>query len=121
VPALTYADHFGNTQYIPDTGGTASGYTAYIYPDGSKSEGIWVEGTYGVVMAKVACGSRTDAISMFEAMKPLKGVEGFPTKTVIDPDADQKLWTALGGTTWGLLCSKPQGFWGVNENIARVP
>jgi hypothetical protein len=117
IPTLQYAENYLNTQYLPDTGGTASGYTAYIYPDGSKSDGIWVEGTYGAVLAKVATGSRADAISMFEAMKPLKDPEGFPTNSVIDPVAEQQLWTALGGTGWAILAAKPRGFWGVSENI----
>ena len=119
VPALMYADRFLNTEYVVDTGGTASGYTAYIYPDQSKSEGIWVEGTYGAVLAMVACGSRARAIQMFEAMKPLKESEGFPTKTRVDHVADQQLWTALGGTGWGVLAAKSDGFWGVAGSIVQ--
>jgi len=101
-------------QYAVSASGV-TGYTAYLpeygYP--SASDSLWIEGTFGVVLAKYSSGAVAQAITEYNQLQPLLTGSGFSYVTLNDPANELRDWTSVASTAWGIIAARPGGFWEV--------
>jgi hypothetical protein len=76
-----------------------------------SEEGVWSEGTFGVVLAKRSIGDLAGAIADYANMAPAQEYDGYRYTTSPDETFQLQNWHNVAGTGWAVMAADPQGFW----------
>jgi len=93
------------------------GYKPYITSRGGPYDDgrVWAEGTFQVVLAKLAHGNIEESSYLYSSMMSIADNNGIKLSTIRDYDYQLKDWYGISSLCWSILSIIPNGFMNVTD------